>query len=227
MKGNSMLQFEKFIIITGHYGSGKTSFALNLVKYLTRLGRKVKLIDLDIVNPYFRSSDYSGLLDELGAALIASDYNGSTLDIPALSPAVHSVFGGGDETVIFDVGGDDTGAVALGRYSELIKKRDYQMLYIVNHFRALTQNVDETVELMYNIEHTSQLKVTEIVNNSHLKEYTSADDILSSVSYAEEIAAKTGLPLLLTTAPVKLEGDLEGKLENMFPIEAFVKTVWE
>ena len=222
-----MIQFEKFIIITGHYGSGKTNFALNLVKYLTRLGRRIKLVDLDIVNPYFRSSDYVHLLDESCASLIASDYNGSTLDIPALSPAVHSVFGGSDETVIFDVGGDDTGAVALGRYSELIKNQSYQMLYVVNRFRALTQNVDETVELMYNIEHTSQLKVTEIVNNSHLKEHTSAGDILSSTAYAEEISAKTGLPLLLTTAPAALAGELEENVENLFPVEAFVKTVWE
>ena len=220
-----MFSFKDLIIVCGHYGCGKTNFSINLARYLRESGKKVSIVDLDIVNPYFRTSDYPKLLKELDISLVASHYVHSNLDIPALPPEMYAAFES-DDTVIVDVGGDDSGAAALGRFSALIANKGYQMLYLINKYRILTQKPDEALELLYEIEQASRLKVTHLVNNSHLKSDTSKQDIVNGTEYANEVAKASNLPLLLTTAPKGVIKN-HNKIKDLFEVDIYVKTDWE
>lgn len=214
-------------IICGHYGSGKTNLALNLAMDLKNRGERVTLVDLDIVNPYFRTADYTDIMNAHGIKVISPATAGTTVDAPALTGEILSVFDKIDDSIIIDVGGDDAGAYALGRFSNRIAVGDdYQMLYVINKFRKLIATPQEAVDLLREIESASRIKATGIVNNSHLCELTSARDILSSISYAEETAKLAGLPLMMTTAPKMLERELAGKIENLYPVDIIVKLPW-
>ena len=137
-------RLERITVVCGHYGSGKTNFSLNLaIDMAKEKNKRITLVDLDIVNPYFRSSDYRELLENSGVHVIAPKYAGTNLDTPALSAEIDSVFCDENTQVIFDVGGDDAGAFALGRYSDKIKQENYSFIYLVNKYRNLT-NTPET-----------------------------------------------------------------------------------
>ena len=189
---------KKIIIICGHYGSGKTNIAVNLARLLSENGKKVALVDLDIVNPYFRAADNRVELEALGVRCILPQFANTNVDVPTLPPQIHSVFSS-NETVIFDVGGDKDGAIALGVYRNAIKKAGYEMIAVVNMYRPLTATADETLENLREIEDNCSLSFTGFINNSNLGEETTAEDIEASFSYAEEIAAKSNLPLLFTS----------------------------
>lgn len=140
---------KRITIVTGHYGSGKTNFAVNLAVDLSREGKQVVLVDLDIVNPYFRSADFKERLTAMGIEMICPIYANTNLDIPALGADIYSVFYQNDSRyVIFDVGGDDAGAAALGRYSHLIQQENYDMLYVVNCYRYLTRQPEEALQIL-------------------------------------------------------------------------------
>lgn len=217
----------KFVIITGHYGSGKTNLALNLALDYARQGEQVTIMDLDIVNPYFRTSDYKTLLSENKVHVIASPYAGSTLDIPALSAEMYSVFSNPQGRVIIDVGGDDAGAAALGRFAPLVEKLEsYDMLYVVNSFRKLTEQPEQALEILREVEAMGRVKATGVINNSHLCNLTTADDILGAVGYGEQAARLAGLPLVMTTAPEQLCDELSGKIQNLYGVKIYVNPPW-
>jgi len=214
-------------IICGHYGSGKTNLALNLAMDLKRGGAGVVLVDLDIVNPYFRSADYTGLMEKNGIKVISPSTAGTTVDAPALTGEILSVFDKTDDSIIIDVGGDDAGAYALGRFSNRIAAQgEYEMLYVINKYRKLISTPQEAVELLREVESAGSLRATGIVNNSHLCDLTSAQDILSSIPYAEQTAELAGLPLVMIAVPKKLEQELAGKIENLYPVDIIVKLPW-
>ena len=216
------------VIICGHYGCGKTNLALNLAVEAAQNGQQVTVIDLDVVNPYFRSSEYGDLLSAHHVRLIAPVYANSTLDIPSLSPAVHSALNDdSDGLVIIDAGGDDVGATALGQFAREISSRPYEMYYVVNHYRPLSAEAEDTVGLLHEIETASRLKATGVINNSHLKQETRVESILEAVSYGKEAARKVGLPLCFTTAPDFLAQELAGKVENLHPVKVYVRSPWE
>lgn len=215
-------------VVVGHYGAGKTNFSVNLATDLAAAGHKVSLIDLDVVNPYFRASEQRKLLEERGVHLIAPVFAeaGTSLDVPSLTgeiaPAIQGVREG--EFAIIDAGGDDVGATALGRYARFVKANDPAVLYIANRFRNLVQDIDDAVENMREIEEASHLKVTAIVNNSHLKQATEAETIELGVEYADELSAVTGIPVACTTVPPNMGDRAAGKL---YPVECFVRSPWE
>jgi len=214
-------------IICGHYGSGKTNLALNLAMDLKRGGAGVVLVDLDIVNPYFRSANYTGLMEKNGIKVISPSTAGTTVDAPALTGEILSVFDKTDDSIIIDVGGDDAGAYALGRFSNRIAAQgEYEMLYVINKYRKLISTPQEAVELLREVESAGSLRATGIVNNSHLCDLTSAQDILSSIPYAEQTAELAGLPLVMIAVPKKLEQELAGKIENLYPVDIIVKLPW-
>lgn len=223
---------KRFTVVTGHYGCGKTNLSINLALDLARAGSQVTLVDLDVVNPYFRSSDSAALLAAHGVRLISPTFAGTTLDAPSLPAAVYSAFDTPD-AVIFDVGGDDAGATALGRYSAQIGAIDYELLYVINRYRNLTGTPAEAAELLAEIESASHLKATGIVNNSHLQHETTVATVLDSVDYAKKTAALLGLPLVCTTVPAGLAGafsEREGDanhLDNAYPVQTYVRTPWE
>jgi len=221
------LPIKRVTIITGHYGSGKTNFAVNLAMDLHKQGEKVILADLDIVNPYFRSADFNAFLKQYNIEVVASDYANSNVDIPVLPARMYSLFESTGRHVILDVGGDDAGALALGRFSHTLKEQgNYEMLHVVNAHRFLTQKPEDAVQIIREVEAACRLKVTGIVNNSHLSSFTTARDILKSYDYGKAVAGLCSLPLVCTTAPKEI-ADRLSEVENLYPVEIYVKTPWE
>lgn len=219
---------KKIFIICGHYGCGKTNLSLNLAIDAAEAGEQVTLIDMDLVNPYFRSSEYGNLLEPYGVRLIRPVYANSTLDIPSISPAVSAALDGDqDATVILDVGGDDAGATALGQFAASISRYPYEMYYVVNHYRPLSAGSQETAALLEEIQAASRLKATGVVNNSHLKQETTPEDIRRAFPYGEEVARQLGLPLCFTTVPQGLWEELAGSLPQLRPVKAYVRSPWE
>lgn len=214
---------KRIIIVCGHYGCGKTNFSLNLALDIAKSGKAVTLVDLDVVNPYFRSSDYKEMLEKQGVHIIAPCYAGTNLDTPALSPEIDTVFSQTDRTIIFDVGGDDAGAYALGRYSDKIKNEDYSFIYLVNKYRNLTQTPQQAIEILYEINRVCGLNADYIVNNSHLQEHTTPDTIINAIEYANEVAKVINAPVLCTTAPKFLQDYDELVGYNLYYVEQIVK----
>ncbi|MGN0544300.1 MAG: ParA family protein [Acutalibacteraceae bacterium] len=217
---------KRITLICGHYGSGKTNFALNMAVNAARSGEKITLVDLDIVNPYFRTADYRDELERAGVSVIAQNLEGTTLDAPALTARMFSIFEESMGRVIVDVGGDDAGATALGRFSRQLNESGCDMLYVINRFRKFISEPEEAAVLLAEIESACRLKATAIVNNSHLGAQTAADDIITSMPYAEKTAELTKLPLMYTTAPRRIADELEGRVQNLYPVDVLVKLPW-
>ncbi len=218
------MNFRRVILLSGHYGSGKTNIAVNLSLYLKKFRDRVALADIDIVNPYFRSRDSAAELEAAGVRLISSAFASSNVDLPALPQDVYAITDDRGMAAVIDVGGDDRGALALGRWRDAILEEDnYEMLLVINRFRPLTRDVASTLEVMQEIECAARMRFTGIINNSNLGNETTAQTVLSSVKYADEISRATGLPLKMTSVRADLLGALEGKIDNLFPLELQAK----
>ena len=210
------MNYKRLTVLCGHYGSGKTNIAVNMAFELAKVKDRVAVADLDIVNPYFRSKDSYEEFREKGIRLICSDFASSNVDLPSMPADLYSITDDRSLTVVLDIGGDDRGALALGRLSELIKEEnDYEMLMVVNKYRPLTPDADSTIEVMREIEAACSLAFTGIANNSNLAEETTAKAVLSSVPYAEEVAKKSGLPVVLTTVKASLYDELKDKISPL------------
>lgn len=221
------MEQKRITIFAGHYGSGKTNIAVNYAKHLHKTGFKVSVADLDIVNPYFRTKDSSKDLEDAGIKLICSPYANSNVDVPALPQELYSVIDDTSYYSVLDVGGDDRGALALGRFVPALKIEDsYEMLLVINCFRPLSRNPEDTVEIMREIEAACGLKFTGIANNSNLGEITTADDILSSVEYAEKISECTGLPIRMTCVKDTLAQDESLQHLKPFSLQLQDKHSW-
>lgn len=211
---------KRLYIICGHYGSGKTNVALNMAFDLKNQGEKVAIADLDIVNPYFRTKDSADELKQLGIDLICSEYAGSNVDIPALPQDMYSITDKRDSKYILDIGGDDRGALALGRIAPKIKEENnYEMYLVVNRFRPLTRDTASVLEVIGEIEYAAKIRFTGIINNSNLGEETTASDVISSIDYAEDIAKTTGLPVVLTAVDQRLYDTVKDKVPNAFSLK--------
>ena len=217
---------KRITIYAGHYGSGKTNLAVNHALALRRTGKRVKILDLDIVNPYFRTQDSEALFREEGIELIASEFAGTNVDIPAVPAAAQSAFDDRETPVIIDVGGDDAGALALGRYQKTIREENnYDMLLVINRFRPLARMPEETAEIARSIEWASRVPFTGIAANSNLGGETDAETILSSEGYTLEVARLLGLPVVYRAARADLATALRHRLERIQPVEITGK-VW-
>ena len=219
----------RITLFAGHYGSGKTNIALNYARMLKRAGEKVAIADLDIVNPYFRTKDSAADLQAEGIDLVVSDFANSNVDFPALPKEIYGLTAPIEQSnnpnnrtiprVVIDVGGDDRGALALGRYVPDIRQEgDYEMLAVVNAARPLTRSPRDAVEVLREIESASQLPFTGIVNNTNLGPQTKAETVLGSLAYADEIAALMGVPVRFTCATAAIAAELEGKVGNLLPL---------
>ncbi len=181
-------------IIVGHYGSGKTEFAINYALKLKERFERVYIVDLDIVNPYFRTNDAAETLSKLGLSVIASPYASSNVDVPSLPSDIYRVFADREAAVVFDVGGDDDGAIALGRYKQHFDNEETEMLFVINTYRPMTANAEAIRDMVTDIETVSRQKVTALVNSSNLAGLTTVNETLSGQKIVEEAEALTGIP---------------------------------
>lgn len=218
---------KRITIFAGHYGSGKTNIAVNYALMLAQSQKKVSIADLDIVNPYFRTKDSEEILNKHGIRLISSPYANSNVDTPALPADAYSVIHDESGCSVIDVGGDDRGALALGRYMpDILKQNNYEMIFVINKYRYLTSTPNDTIGIMREIEASAGAPFTSIVNNSNLGEETVADDVISSVDYAEKVAELADLPIKMTAVKAELYEELCGKIDDLFPIELYVRQSW-
>jgi len=228
------LEHKRLTLFAGHYGSGKTNIAVNYSLYLRSLGLSVTVADLDIVNPYFRTKDSTEVLAKAGISLIASPFANSNLDVPAMPPEVYRLVADREMYGVLDIGGDDRGALALGRYVPQIKEENnYEMLFVINKARPLTRDAASTVEVMQEIETACGLPFTAIVNNTNIGKATTARDVLDSQNYAREVSEKTGLPIKMTTVnhillPQLPEGDFFPlRLQELYYELKSEDTLWQ
>ena len=213
------MNHKRITLFAGHYGTGKTNIAVNYALKLKRDGKRVCIADLDIVNPYFRTKDSAKELNENGIDLISPQYANSNVDLPALPAEAYRIVEDKSTFSVVDIGGDDRGAYALGRYVPKIKEENnYRMIYVANCYRPLTRTADDAIEVMQEIEEACGLKFTDIVNNSNLGELTDAQTVLDSLDFINELSKKTGCPVFMHTVKKELAEDLKGKLENVFPL---------
>lgn len=211
---------KRITMILGHYGSGKTNIALNLAAEYKKTRERVAIADLDIVNPYFRTKDSLDFLEEQGIRLIVSEYANTNIDIPALPQDMYAVTDDKGLTCVLDIGGDDRGALVLGRLRpEILRENDYENLLVINRYRPLTADAASTVEVMREIEEASGIPFTGIINNSNIGVETTAEAVLASLPYAEEVSKLTGLPIRMTTVRDDIAKGLVGKVEGLFPLK--------
>ncbi len=215
-----MIGKKRLTLFCGHYGSGKTNIAVNVAIKLKESYNNIALADLDIVNPYFRTKDSSEELKSKGIRLICSEYANSNVDIPALPQDVYAITDDKTLKCVLDIGGDDRGALVLGRISDKIsEENDFEMLMVINSFRPLTRDTESLIEVFSEIEAAAKIKFTGLVNNSNLGEETTAEDVLSSVNYANDISKATGLPVVMTCVKEDLYESLKDKIPNLLGLK--------
>ena len=202
-------------LFAGHYGSGKTNLAVNFALHLAEQGQAVTIADLDIVNPYFRTKDSAELLARAGIPLISPAYANTNVDLPALPREVYELVARRDRYAVLDIGGDDRGAYALGRYAPMIlEENDYEMLFVVNLHRPLTKTPADALEVMREIEVAGGIPFTGIVNNSNLGELSDADTLKKTEAAVAELSRLSGLPIRFSAAEAKIANELDG----VFPL---------
>ncbi len=191
-----MKEKEKYIVFTGHFGSGKSELAANYAIACAKQGYKTALIDLDIVNPFFRTAEIRGFLESEKITVIAPSYAGKTISLPSLPPEIVSVFQRDDlQKVIFDVGGDETGATALGRYFPHFSNIAYRMLYVINTRRPLSSSRHDIEEMLRLIERSSRLSVTDLINNTNLSYETTPEILMDGYPTVCDVSKNLKLPI--------------------------------
>lgn len=205
-------------IITGHFGSGKTEFALNMAM---QSKNKTAIVDMDTVNPYYRTADAADMLRDNGIRVILPRYANTNVDIPALPSEIFSVFQNREETVFFDVGGDEDGAFALGQFNRYFLDEGYEMYFVINARRPLTQTPEGIIEILREVEEASRLRVTKLVNATNLGPETNSEVILTGQSVSEEVSRITGIPIGFTA----VKEDIDVLVDTpILPLKLYIKS---
>ncbi len=214
------MDHKRVTLFAGHYGSGKTNIAVNYALLLAGEGKRTAIADLDIVNPYFRTKDSAAELAAAGIDLISPQFANSNVDLPALPAEAYRLVEDRNLYAVMDIGGDDRGAYALGRYTPfLLEEGNFRMAFVANPCRPLTRTPEEALEVMREIEKAGGLPFTCIVNNANLAHETTAKTVLDAVPYMERLSALSGLPVWMTTAEERVAADLAGRVEDLLPMQ--------
>ena len=214
------MKHKRVTLFAGHYGSGKTNIAVNYALLLAREGKRAAIADLDIVNPYFRTKDSAAELAAAGVDLISPQFANTNVDLPALPAEAYRLVEDKSLFAVMDIGGDDRGAYALGRYTPfLLEENDYQMAFVANPCRPLTRTPEEAMAVMREIEAAGGLPFTAIVNNANLAHETTPETVLEAIPYMEKLSALSGLPIWMTSAEESVAAGLEGKVPGLLPMQ--------
>lgn len=214
------MDHKRITLFAGHYGSGKTNIAVNYALLLSREGKKTAIADLDIVNPYFRTKDSAAELEEAGVELISPQFANSNVDLPALPAEAYRLVEDKTLYAVMDIGGDDRGAYALGRYTPFLLEEDnYRMAFVANPCRPLTRTPEEALEVMREIEAAGGLPFTAIVNNANLAHETTAETVLEAIPYMEKLSKLSGLPVWMTSAEETVAAKLEGRVPGLLSMK--------
>ncbi len=235
MQENTM---KKYVVVIGNFGSGKTELSLNLAFEEARAGNKVTLVDLDIINPYFRSTERKNELEEAGIKLFSPTYAMLGVEIPSLPAEIYSVFSNDSDVVIFDVGGDAAGAIALGQYKRFFKDIDnIEVLYVINARRPFSCELELNLDMIGKVTEAGRIGISALVNNTNLSQETSLAELIDGYDMVKRVSEETALPVKYTIGcePVisqfKEYAEKEG-LDPAFigtirPIERYMHRDWE
>lgn len=215
-------------IFTGHFGSGKTEISINYAIKLAEQGKKVVIVDLDVVNPYFCVRELKDKLEEKGIKVISSNPEYVNAELMVVPPEVLSVFNDKSYDVVIDVGGDDMGATALGQYNRYINAEPHEVFFVINNNRPFTKDAMGAEEYIGEIEHASRLKVTKFISNTNLSYETEIDDILKGDKEVAELSKKMNIPYIYTVCKKEFEEKIKDKVqsEEVFPIDIFMMPPW-
>lgn len=218
-------------IFTGHFGSGKSEVAINFAINLKRTHpeRKVAMIDLDIINPFFRSADAQAALEKEGILVEIPTCANSNVEGIALTGKMGALIDDTTYDVILDVGGDDLGARAVGYYCDRLANREHLIFFVVNKNRPFTKNKELALKIYNEIESSTRLKINGIINNTNLLEMTDAETVLSGLPLMKEISEAKNIPLLFSAAGRHLCDELKETIpENeLLPLDEYVKLLWD
>ena len=220
------MRTKRITLFAGHYGSGKTNIAVNYALFLAKQGLRVSLGDLDIVNPYYRAKDSEKELSAAGVKVISSAYANSNVDVPAMPQEAYALTEDKTTHAVLDIGGDDRGALALGRYVPAIQEEnDYEMLFVFNRSRPLTRDAQSALGILREIEEACRLPFTGIVHNTNLGRETRPETLLDALPTLHELEKLSGLPVIFTAARSDIAALLPTEIGEVFPI-TLQKTIW-
>jgi hypothetical protein len=227
---NLLDRLNRITIYVGNLGSGKTEVAVNTALALMRSGKRTALVDLDIINPYFRTRLVRQQLEDMGLRVVSPTGRFSFADLPALSPAVKGVIENPEATGVFDVGGDDVGAVALGQYRDMLQGREIKMLFVINTCRPFTRDPEGIIKYVRGIEKASGIKACGLVNNANLGRETGVDTVVSGFAVVSRVSEMLGLPVFFTAVKRDLQEEARlalGERSAILPLDKFMLTPWE
>ena len=211
---------KRVILFAGHYGSGKTNIAVNYAVDMAQKGIQTAFLDIDIVNPYYRAKDSEELLLANGLEFISSEFANSNVDVPALPNEMYAVLDRPEKSYVLDVGGDDRGALALGRLTPgILEENNYDMYFVYNASRPLTSDTEGALEVAAEIYAACRLPFTGIVNNTNIGRETTPETVIATYEKAKALADAMQLPIVMTTVRADLVPELEGKIPDLFPLD--------
>ncbi len=219
---------KRLVIVIGHYGSGKTEFSVNYAVKMKEIFENVNIADLDIVNPYFRSREKRDFFEKIGIKVFDSSIKNTAVDIPALPAQLMGVILDPNEKSVLDVGGDPVGARVLARYSEQIKNVEYDMFFVINGNRPETNTTEGVLKYLRMIESTSRLKVTGLINNTHMLKDTTAEDVEFGHELTKKVSWETDIPIRYEAVIKETAGKIKSEeiLEKLFPINLYMREEW-
>ncbi|MGM0445328.1 MAG: ATP-binding protein [Bacillota bacterium] len=221
---------KRITVFTGNFGSGKTEVSLNYALHLKENHgiNKIAVVDLDVINPYFRSREKSDLMEEMGIEVIYPKKL-KYADLPIITPDINRLLQNDNYYGVIDVGGDKDGATVLGSIADSVKKTDYELNLVVNTKRPFTNNVEGIVEMRDTIEEASKISVDNLVCNINVGESTTIEDIKEGYTTVKKAAHKLNLPIKFISIKEDLLEDLEKSKydEELFTIKRFLKNPWD
>jgi hypothetical protein len=199
-----------YVIFVGNFGSGKTELALHFALASAAAGLPTTLVDLDIINTYFRASEKQAALAQQGIRLITPQYAMANVELITINPEIYAAFAGTSGTVIFDVGGDNIGGRALGQYKsyfDVVPPSQLKVWLVLNPRRPLSATPEQALSMLRQIEVSARLTVTGLINNGNLSYESSADDLIMGYEVVREVSRESGVPVVATSGE-------QGPLDN-------------